>query len=103
MLSSARRTFLFLLHTPLLPPPPQPAAYELATISSYAGPSCPRAATRSFSGLSTHSVHAPALYSNSDDVAVPGDRRGMASDHGKKELYSDEGGSTGAGVSYSDL
>lgn len=26
-------------------------------------------------------------------------RRGMASEHGKKELYSDEGGSIGAGVS----
>jgi hypothetical protein len=28
--------------------------------------------------------------------------RRWASDHGKKELYSDEGGSTGAGVSDAD-
>lgn len=93
MLPSAKRTFLFLLRTPLVPPPPPTPAFELTTFSNSprptAGPSRPCAASRAISSLSTG--HG-AGYGN-------GRVRGYASDHGKKELYSDEAGSTGAGVS----
>ena len=78
MFPTAKRTFLFLLRTPLIPPPPPTPTFELTTLRAPpAGPSRPRA-TSSFSGYQI---------------------RGYASESGKKELYSDEAGSTGAGVS----
>jgi len=55
-----------------------------------AGPSRPRAQSRAFSNMS--------LRSSSGYNAETSGRR-YASDYGKKELYSDESGSTGAGVS----
>ena len=45
---------------------------------------------RTLSGLSVKSSYGYGMQM---------ERRGYASDHGKKELYSDEAGSTGAGVS----
>ncbi|WVF70676.1 hypothetical protein IAT40_005469 [Kwoniella sp. CBS 6097] len=82
MFHSAKRTFAFLLRTPVVPPPTAsssaPAAVELSTFtSSSAGPSRLRAGSRTLSSMSI---------------------RGYASDKGKKELYSDEAGSTGAGT-----
>lgn len=71
---SITNTFTFLLKTPLVPQGTGPQAVELATITR------PRAASRT---LSAYSV------------------RGYASGKGKKELYSDEAGSVGAGVSAS--
>ncbi|WVQ85513.1 hypothetical protein IAT38_007678 [Cryptococcus sp. DSM 104549] len=81
MFHSAKRTFNFLLHTPLLPPVTPPAAIELTTIS--AGPSRARALTGS----------------NMRSLGGYTQTRGYASDKGKQELYGDEEGSTtGAGT-----
>jgi hypothetical protein len=60
---------------------------ELSNLS--AGPSRPRAVSRTFSSMSRTSAN----------YGFATAKRGYASDHGKKELYSDETGSTGAGVS----
>ncbi|ORY24695.1 hypothetical protein BCR39DRAFT_546280 [Naematelia encephala] len=92
MFPSAKRTFQFLLRTPLIPPPPGPATFELRPLSTLtsSGPSRPRAASRSLSTLSVKSGYGTA----SGYTGV----RGYASDHGQKELYSDEAGSTGAGT-----
>ena len=88
MFPSTRRAITILFKTPLLPPAPGPAMVEM---QSLAGPSRPRAASRTFSNMSVKSAYGYSF----DRV----DRRGYASDHGKKELYSDEAGSSGAGVS----
>ncbi|WWD18166.1 hypothetical protein CI109_102615 [Kwoniella shandongensis] len=82
MFPSAKRNFLLLLRTPLVPPTSTaPAAVELSTFStSTAGPSRLRART-----ISSRSI-------------LQMSKRGYASDFGKKELYSDEAGSTGAGT-----
>jgi hypothetical protein len=69
---------------------------ELTTLS---GPSRPRAASRTISNLSVKSGYAAG---SSYTGAYGMESRRWASDHGKKELYSDEGGSTGAGVSETD-
>ncbi|CAD6574027.1 MAG: hypothetical protein TREMPRED_000993 [Tremellales sp. Tagirdzhanova-0007] len=95
MFPTAKRTFLFLLRTPLIPPPPPPPTYELITLShSSAGPSRPRAASRAFSSLPVYS-HG---YVYGNENGVTDQVRGYASDTGKKELYSDEAGSSGAGT-----
>ena len=90
MFSSVTRAITFLARTPLVLPPAGPAAVELTNMasSSSAGPSRPRAASRAFSNMSTRSAY-----------AMPMQTRGYASEQGKKELYSDEAGSAGAGVS----
>ncbi|KAK4688447.1 hypothetical protein P7C73_g1643, partial [Tremellales sp. Uapishka_1] len=67
------RTLMFLLKTPLVPPPAGPSVVELTTFTRPRALS--RLCTKGYSGI-----------------------RGYASDHGKKELYSDEAGSTGAGT-----
>lgn len=93
MFGSVTRAITFLARTPLVLPPAGPAAMELATISSSsAGPSRPRAASRAFSNVSTRSAYAGVPMQSMHQV------RGYASDKGKKELYSDEAGSPGAGV-----
>jgi hypothetical protein len=70
---------------------------ELTTLS---GPSRPRAASRTISNLSVKSGYAAGSGSSYAGAGAYGmESRRWASDHGKKELYSDEGGSTGAGVS----
>lgn len=83
MFGSVSRTLGFLARTPLVPTAPTgPGMVELSNLS---GPSRrPRAASRTISGLS--------LRGNMES-------RRYASDRGKQELYSDESGSLGAGVS----
>ncbi|WWC96719.1 hypothetical protein V866_003591 [Kwoniella sp. B9012] len=76
MFPSTRRTISILFRTPLIPPPQAPPAVELSTFTSSAGPSRMNY-RRTISNMSI---------------------RGYASDRGKQELYSDEGGSTGAGT-----
>ena len=89
MYHSVKRTVLLLARTPLIPPAPAPPTFELAPLSS--GPSRPSMGRlRTLSGLSVKSSYGYGMQM---------ERRGYASDHGKKELYSDEAGSTGAGVS----
>lgn len=85
MFPSVTRTFQFLARTPLVPQSSGPAAIELSSFA--AGPSRPRAASRTFSNMSVKSAYGYSIQS-----------RGYASAPGKKELYSDEGGATGAGV-----
>ncbi len=92
MFPTAKRTFLLLLRTPMIPPPPPPPAFELIPLIHAAGPSRPRATSRTISNLSIYG------YPIQSPVHIQ-PNRGYASDHGKKELYSDEAGSTGAGVS----
>lgn len=88
MFGSVTRAITFLARTPLVLPPSGPAAMELTTMSASAGPSRrPRAASRAISNMSVRSAY-----------AVPMHTRGYASEQGKKELYSDEAGSPGAGV-----
>ncbi|ORX35406.1 hypothetical protein BD324DRAFT_632708 [Kockovaella imperatae] len=96
MLSSARRTFTFFLQTPLIPPPAPQPTFELSNMSSStsAGPSRPVQASRTFSSFSAVSLREQGYASQ-----AYGQKRGYASDKGKKELYSDEGGAVGAGVS----
>ncbi|KAL7423707.1 hypothetical protein Q5752_001289 [Cryptotrichosporon argae] len=96
----AKRTLLFLLRTPLVPPASGPAAIELAALPSAraastlaAGPSRPRAQSRTLSALSVKSM------------GYEMDGRRYASGKGREELYSDEAGATGAGtddVAHSD-
>lgn len=89
MFGSVSRTLMFLARTPLVPAAQGPAAVELSNMS---GPSRrPRAASRALSNMSVRSGY--------NAYAMEGRR--YASDSGKKELYSDEAGSTGAGVSHS--
>ncbi|WVW80387.1 hypothetical protein I302_102368 [Kwoniella bestiolae CBS 10118] len=76
MFTSTKRTLSLLLRTPLIPPPQGPAAVELSTFTPTPGPS----RTNNRRTISNMSI------------------RGYASDRGKQELYSDEGGSTGAGT-----
>jgi hypothetical protein len=83
MFPSVARTFQFLARTPLVPQTSGPAAIELSSFA--AGPSRPRAASRTFSNMSVKSTYGYSM-------------RGYASGPGKKELYSDEAGSVGAGV-----
>jgi len=83
MFPSVTRTFRFLASTPLIPQSTGPASIELSSFA--AGPSRPRAASRTFSNMSVKSAYG---YST----------RGYASAPGKKELYSDESGAVGAGV-----
>ncbi|KAK8865651.1 hypothetical protein IAR55_000796 [Kwoniella newhampshirensis] len=92
MFLSVKRTFLHLARTPLIPPPAGPAAVELSTFAftTSAGPSRLRSRT-----ISSRSVRSTTLNGCPAPFAVG---RGYASDHGKKELYSDEAGSTGAGT-----
>ncbi|WVR05617.1 hypothetical protein IAU60_002639 [Kwoniella sp. DSM 27419] len=96
MFPSAKRTFAFLLRTPLVPPPQGPAAVELATFTpsatSASGPS--RLRTRTISSRSIR----PVLAQGQGRMGSYEMRRGYASDRGKQELYSDEAGSTGAGT-----
>lgn len=94
MFPSTRRTIAILFKTPLVPVSSAPPALELTTMTR-AGPSRPRAATRTYSNMSFRSVAQVEAYGNGNSMS----RRGYASDHGKKELYSDEAGSSGAGVS----
>ena len=83
---SARRAFVTLLKTPVVPPP-APAVFELNTI---AGPSRPRAFSRTYSNMSVRSVYEVPVQSRRTYVSKPG----------KEELYSDEAGDAGtAGVS----
>jgi hypothetical protein len=90
MFGSVSRALVFLARTPIVPAPAGPAAVELTTLST-AGPSRrPRAASRALSNMSIKSGYASG---------IPMQSRGYASDRGKQELYSDEAGSTGAGVS----
>ena len=87
MFGSVSRTILLLARTPLVPATPGPAAMELSNMS---GPSRrPRAASRTLSSMSVRSGY--------NAYAIEGRR--YASDRGKQELYSDETGSLGAGVS----
>ena len=86
MFPSVTRTLQFLARTPLVPQSSGPAAIELSSFA--AGPSRPRAASRTFSSMSVKSAYGYSIQ-----------QRGYASAPGKKELYSDEGGATGAGVS----
>ena len=73
------------LHSRSSSPPFPPSS--LSIINSHTpGPSRPRAQSRTFSSLSLNGSLGIGM-------------RSYASDHGKKELYSDEAGSTGAGVS----
>jgi hypothetical protein len=88
MFPSTRRAITILFRTPLVPAPVGPAAVEMTSFS--AGPSRPRAQSRTFSNMSMKSA-----YGYNNDMSG----RRYASDYGKKELYSDESGSTGAGVS----
>jgi len=85
MFPSVTRTLQFLSRTPLVPQSSGPAAIELSSFA--AGPSRPRAASRTFSSMSVKSTYGYSIQ-----------QRGYASAPGKKELYSDEGGATGAGV-----
>jgi hypothetical protein len=88
MFRNAKRSIAILWRTPLVPPPAGPPALEMTSFA--AGPSRPRSTSRTFSNMSVKSAFG---YS----TETPGRR--YASDKGKKELYSDESGSTGAGVS----
>jgi hypothetical protein len=83
MFPSVTRTLQFLARTPLVPQSSGPAAIELSSFA--AGPSRPRAASRTFSNMSVKSAYGYSM-------------RGYASAPGKKELYSDEAGAVGAGV-----
>ncbi|WVQ97045.1 hypothetical protein IAU59_004155 [Kwoniella sp. CBS 9459] len=109
MFHSAKRTFSLLLRTPVVPPMASgPAAVELSTFTSTAGPSRLRAGSRTFSSMSIGGGGGGAVRSGAAPaMAGPASlqrgtsyemRRGYASDKGKKELYSDEAGSTGAGT-----
>ncbi|WVO13090.1 hypothetical protein L204_100701 [Cryptococcus depauperatus] len=80
MIRSAKRTFDFLLHTPLLPPAPQPQAIELATIAS-----APRLRTRTISSVSIRRFG-----------PIAGEKRGYATGNHREELYGDEAGDTAA-------
>jgi hypothetical protein len=82
MFNSVSRTFLFLARTPLIPPSAAPAAVELTTLSGV---------------KSGYAAGSGSSYAGAGAYGM--ESRRWASDHGKKELYSDEGGSTGAGVS----
>ncbi|OCF32913.1 hypothetical protein I317_00759 [Kwoniella heveanensis CBS 569] len=104
MFHSAKRTFAFLLRTPVVPPTASasaPAAVELSTFApsasaagAMAGPSRLRAGSRTLSSMSIRPI-APGSLQRGTSYEM---RRGYASDKGKKELYSDEAGSTGAGT-----
>ncbi|KAK1927732.1 hypothetical protein DB88DRAFT_479058 [Papiliotrema laurentii] len=87
MFRNAKRSIAILWRTPLVPPPAGPPALEMTSFA--AGPSRPRSTSRTFSNMSVKSAFG---YS----TETPGRR--YASDKGKKELYSDESGSTGAGI-----
>lgn len=128
MFSSITRSFAFLARTPLVPPTPTgPAMVELTTMTraapaaAAAGPSRPRAYSRSFSNMSVKSGYnaqesgavaaRPAMAKRPSasrmDSRMSGfgmspiaESRRWASDKGKKELYSDESGAIGAGVSH---
>ena len=83
MFPSVTRTFQFLARTPLVPQSTGPASIELSSFA--AGPSRPRAASRTFSNMSVKSTYGYSM-------------RGYASKPGQQELYSDEAGGVGAGV-----
>ncbi|RSH92718.1 hypothetical protein EHS25_008164 [Saitozyma podzolica] len=69
------------------------------SLTTLSGPSRPRAASRTISNLSVKSGYAAGSGSSYAGAGAYGmESRRWASDHGKKELYSDEGGSTGAGT-----
>lgn len=87
MFPSVSRTFNFLARTPLIPQSSGPAAIELHSFAA-AGPSRPRAASRTISNMSVRSNRGYSMTT-----------RGYASKPGGKELYSDEAGAVGAGVS----
>lgn len=122
MFSSITRSFAFLARTPLVPPTPTgPAMVELTTITraapAAAGPSRPRAYSRTVSNMSVKSGYnaqdgaaRPAMAKRPSasrmDSRMSGfgmspiaESKRWASDKGKKELYSDESGAIGAGVS----
>jgi hypothetical protein len=88
MFPSVTRTFKFLARTPLVPQSQGPASIELSSFA--AGPSRPRAASRTISNMSVKSAYGYSMQG-----------RGYASAPGQKELYSDEAGGVGAGVCFS--